>query len=253
MIAHGIAVIMALLMLVTAGLPSKPSIERVGESERMTLGEFIDAQMEQAVNDANEAEQVFAVMCHPAEPADAALLEETADALRERLSSSIRFSGAQVETVPDGIRVTYADWPSRIGETAASLCALIEAEGHLVFLDPEGGVLLDETALDTVEIQWQDETLTRMGVAIKLNKAGTTALAEATSRLVGQHLSILLDGEVLMEPVIQSAVVGGQGIIVGDPYMTTGQSFDWASDIADRMRVKPLPVRLKAEFDKDIH
>ena len=169
---------------------------------------------------------------------------------RARLLSS-RFSGAQVETVSDGIRVTYADRPSRIGETAASLCALIEAEGHLVFLDPEGSVLLDETALETVEIQWQDETLTHMGVSFRLNEAGAATLAEVTSRLVGQRLTILLDGEVLVAPVIQAAVVGGQGFIAGDLYMTTEQSLIWATDIADRMRAKPLPVRLEAELDTD--
>ena len=171
---------------------------------------------------------------------------------RARLLSS-RFCGAQVETVSDGIRVTYADRPSRIGETAASLCALIEAEGHLVFLDPEGSVLLDETALETVEIQWQDETLTSAGVLFSLNEVGTAALAEATSRLVGQRLTILLDGEVLVAPVIQAAVIGGQGFIAGDLYMTTEQSFIWATDIADRMRAKPLPVRLEAESEKDIN
>ena len=95
--------------------------------------------------------------------------------------------------------------------------------------------------------------LTRRGVVFSLNEAGAAALAEATSRLVGRKLSILLDGEALMEPIIEAPLIGGQGVIVGNPYMTEEKSFNWATDIADRMRVKPLPVRLEAELDKDIH
>ena len=52
-------------------------------------------------------------------------------------------------------------------------------------------------------------------VVFTLNKQGSRKFGEATGRLVGKQLAIVLDGVVQSAPTVQSAITGGEGEITG--------------------------------------
>jgi SecD/SecF fusion protein len=52
------------------------------------------------------------------------------------------------------------------------------------------------------------------GISIKLNPAGAGKMRQATDAHIGRPLAILLDGQVIMAPVVRDAV-GGSAMLTG--------------------------------------
>ncbi len=74
-------------------------------------------------------------------------------------------------------------------------------------------------------------------VAIELSDEGAKKFADLTSKNIGRHISITLDGEVLTNPVVQQAITGGKATISGS------KSLDEAKDLAILLRSGALPVK----------
>src|SRR5690348_4531406 len=66
------------------------------------------------------------------------------------------------------------------------------------------------------------------GISVKLNGAGADKLRQATEAHIGKPLAILLDGQVVMAPVVRSSV-GGSAMLTG--HYTKAE----AQNIADRI------------------
>ena len=75
-------------------------------------------------------------------------------------------------------------------------------------------------------------------VAIELSDEGAKKFADLTSKNIGRHISITLDGEVLTNPVVQQAITGGKATISGS------QSLEEAKDLAILLRSGALPVKI---------
>ena len=75
-------------------------------------------------------------------------------------------------------------------------------------------------------------------VAIDLSDEGAKKFADLTSKNIGRHISITLDGEVLTNPVVQQAITGGKATISGS------KSLDEAKDLAILLRSGALPVKI---------
>jgi preprotein translocase subunit SecD len=84
----------------------------------------------------------------------------------------------------------------------------------------------------------QSSTQQGWQVAFTLNKAGSKKFGDATTRLVGKQLAIVLDGVVQSAPTVQSAITGGQGVITGN---FTAQE---AKNLAVVLNSGALPVEL---------
>ncbi|MEX0810343.1 MAG: protein translocase subunit SecD [Dongiaceae bacterium] len=76
-------------------------------------------------------------------------------------------------------------------------------------------------------------------VSFKFDSVGGKRFADATSQNIGKLFAIVLDGKVISAPVIQSAILGGAGIIEGGDM--TVQS---ANDLALLLRAGALPAPL---------
>ena len=74
-----------------------------------------------------------------------------------------------------------------------------------------------------------------------LTGEGATIFAEATTRLVGKQLAIVVDREVISAPTVQSAITNGTGIITGS--FTENR----AKDLATQLNAGALPIELKTE------
>ena len=75
-------------------------------------------------------------------------------------------------------------------------------------------------------------------VSFKFNSLGGKKFGEATKDNIGERLAIVLDNEVISAPVIQSAIMGGSGVITGNFTVKS------ANDLALLLRSGALPAPL---------
>ncbi len=91
-----------------------------------------------------------------------------------------------------------------------------------------------------------DQQNSRPVVAFTFNAIGARKFADITSNNVGKQFAIVLDGKVITAPVIQSAILGGHGIITGHFTAET------ARDLAVLLRAGALPAPLKIIEERTI-
>jgi preprotein translocase subunit SecD len=81
-----------------------------------------------------------------------------------------------------------------------------------------GGVEITGADLSKATAVFQTSSQGAVGgwqINFSLNGSGSKKFADATTRLIGKQLAIVLDGAVQSAPTVQSAITGGQGQITG--------------------------------------
>ncbi|WP_292287319.1 protein translocase subunit SecD [Marivita sp.] len=90
----------------------------------------------------------------------------------------------------------------------------------LPYLDQDGYVILEQAPVVTgdelVDAQPAFDQNGRPAVNFRFNPAGARDFGDYTAANVGNPFAIVLDNEVLSDPVIQSHIPGGSGIITGN-------------------------------------
>lgn len=105
-------------------------------------------------------------------------------------------------------------------------CFVLERASHLSGAD----IVQARSAFDAVN----NEPI----VKIRLSRSGARTFARLTSRNVGRVLAIVMDGKVLIAPVVQEAIKGGSLQING------GFSLKETKRVARMLRLAPLPTGL---------
>jgi SecD-like export protein len=59
------------------------------------------------------------------------------------------------------------------------------------------------------------DSASRFGIAVEFNAAGAQKMREATANHIGRPLAVLIDGEVVIAPVLRSPI-GTEAVITGD-------------------------------------
>ncbi len=88
----------------------------------------------------------------------------------------------------------------------------------LEFVDPHGNVILTGADLaDAKGVRNQGATDPREEnvISLQFNEAGTKAFADATSKFLGQNISIYLDDELLIDATVRTVISNGQAQISG--------------------------------------
>jgi hypothetical protein len=88
-----------------------------------------------------------------------------------------------------------------------------------------------------------NEVTQRPEVLLRFDEAGSRDFADLTRRITGRKLAIVLDGNVMSAPVVQTAITGGRCVITmggGDPDATRRE----AEDLARVLAAGALPVPL---------
>ena len=80
-----------------------------------------------------------------------------------------------------------------------------------------------------------------------LNKAGAAKFSEATKRLVGKQLAIVLDGVVASAPVVNGQIPNGSGVITLGTSASTASGEREAKNLAVVLNSGSLPVQLTRE------
>ncbi len=83
-------------------------------------------------------------------------------------------------------------------------------------------------------------------VSFKFNSLGGKKFGEATRDNIGERLAIVLDNEVISAPTIQSAILGGNGIITGNFTVKS------ANDLALLLRSGALPAPLEVLEERTV-
>ena len=114
--------------------------------------------------------------------------------------------------------------------------------GSLTFVDPSGNTILTGDQVKSAKpAQMQNKTTGQSQYLVELvfTEEGSKAFAEATSKLVGQHIAIIYDGRTYSNPVVKEAITGGTCQIDGM------QSYDEADQLASTIRIGSLRLELE--------
>jgi preprotein translocase subunit SecD len=107
--------------------------------------------------------------------------------------------------------------------------------------DPETVVyrtIMTGADLESVVVS-QDTLATSYMINFTLKSDGAQIFADHTSANIGKSLTILLDKQVISSPIINDAIIGGQGTISGS------FTLDEANAFAIQLRYGSLPIPLK--------
>lgn len=117
------------------------------------------------------------------------------------------------------------------------LAEVLAKPAVLEFIDPEGNVVI--TGKDIKLAQPAYGEAQRAVVDFELNSEGAKAFADATTKYINQVIKIQLDGESISEPVVNSAILNGKGIIQGM------EDIEAARRLANLIESGALPVNLE--------
>ena len=120
---------------------------------------------------------------------------------------------------------------------------VIGKTAKLEFIDPLGNVILTGSDLKDAYAQINNTATgerDRYEVVLEFNSDGSQKFFDATSQFTGQKITIMLDGEVVSDPVVREPISGGVASISG-----SFTSLEDASNIAALLRGGSLPVNLE--------
>ncbi len=131
------------------------------------------------------------------------------------------------------------------------------AEGHappgsqiLPFADRPGTVAVKRRAMITgdqlVDSQVGQDDNGQPAVTFRFDATGGRRFAKATQENIGKPFAIILDNKVISAPTINTAILGGSGIITGN-YTTAS-----ANQFAILLRSGKLPVELKVVEERTV-
>ncbi|GHV33756.1 protein translocase subunit SecD [Synergistales bacterium] len=90
------------------------------------------------------------------------------------------------------------------------------------------------------------DNLNRVGVSISFNSDGAVAFENATGRLVGRQLAIVLDGITISAPVVQDRIAGGNAHISGR------FTLDEATRLSIMLRAGSLPLEVEVAENRSV-
>ncbi len=107
----------------------------------------------------------------------------------------------------------------------------------LEFQDESGNTVL--TGKDLKDAKAQIDQSNRNLVSLEFSQEGAGKFADLTRKNVGKHIAILLDKQILTNPVVEEPISGGKAVITGN------RSIEEAQRIAILLRSGSLPVKME--------
>jgi preprotein translocase subunit SecD len=120
---------------------------------------------------------------------------------------------------------------SELGETA-----------KLTFRDSDGKVLVDGSHVTKSVVESNGKG--GYDVALTFDSEGKTLFADATTRLIGKPIAIYMDEVSISEPIVQSAITDGSGVITNNK--VGNESLKDASSLAQKIAAGALPFSMEA-------
>ncbi len=110
---------------------------------------------------------------------------------------------------------------------------------QLSFRDPDGNVLIEGKNVASSSVQHQNTgALDEYVVALRFDSKGAKQFKEATGRLIGQTMSIYMDGQEISSPTVEDEISGGEASISGMA------NYNEAKALSDKINAGALPFSL---------
>ena len=163
----------------------------------------------------------------------ASLMEATQKVMIERLSDK-GFAEATVTQIGNtGIRVEIPDV-----QDPQAVLDLIGTPAKLEFADPEGNIFMDGSYVQSASQSYDMDS--KACIQLILTKEGEQIFGDMTARSIGQEISIYLDDQLLMSPVVEAAIYG--------PVQITGDyTVETAANMALQLQSGALPMDLRQD------
>mgnify|MGYP002852068840 CR=1 FL=1 len=163
--------------------------------------------------------------------------------IRSNYDSDIQFVQAQErwQKAIDQLSNSSADFQARAKDTVGAIVAPAEEQGRFYLLGP---VLL--SGKDLINAAVNPDSLGRMGVSLEFSSEGARLFEEATARLIGKQLAIVLDNVVISAPVVQDRISGGHAQITGR------FTADEAGRLAIMLKAGALPVAVEIAENRSV-
>lgn len=228
--------IMLVIMLVIAAALSFVSYQGIGEGKTLSAG-----NIKQGLDLSGG---VYIVYEADKEDVTAEEMQAAVSLIQGRMDWN---GWTEAEVAQEGANRIRVDIPGV--ENAEEAIREIGQTAQLSFVDETGKVLLtgDMVADATKQVgATQKGVNTEPYVALKFNDEGKQLFAEATAANIGKPIYIVMDGEVISAPMVQSAITTGEASITGN---FTGES---AEELASLIRAGSLPFNLNVIQMKNV-
>ncbi|MDD4080709.1 MAG: hypothetical protein PHP02_04775 [Eubacteriales bacterium] len=162
--------------------------------------------------------------------------EEQAETIRvmsERIGD-LGWQGSRVELLDDG--TFRATMPMAAND--GHIDHLLDAKGEFTFTDPEGNEFLTGANIEAASFGMSDPSGTDFSLSIAFDAEGSRIFGEKTTQLVGQSITLKLDGETLVSPGVNMPLTEG-GVSI------PGFALEPAREYAIMMRSGPMPYALE--------
>ena len=228
--------IMLVIMLVIAAALSFVSYQGIGEGKTLSAG-----NIKQGLDLSGG---VYIVYEADKEDVTAEEMQAAVSLIQGRMDWN---GWTEAEVAQEGTNRIRVDIPGV--ENAEEAIREIGQTAQLSFVDETGKVLLTG---DMVADATKQVGATQKGgnaepyVALKFNDEGKQLFAEATAANIGKPIYIVMDGEVISAPMVQSAITTGEASITGN---FTGES---AEELASLIRAGSLPFNLNVIQMKNV-
>ncbi len=109
----------------------------------------------------------------------------------------------------------------------------------LQFVGPDGETIVTGANLVQARAERAPEFTPYPYVSIEFDREGAALFAEATGRFLGEPIAIVLDDEIVSQPVVRAVITDGRATIEGN------FDFEEAANLALLLRSGSLPVELR--------
>lgn len=161
--------------------------------------------------------------------------------IRSNYDSDIQFVQAQERWQKAVSQINSADFHVRAKTIAGAIVSPSEEQGQYYLLGP---VLL--SGKDLINAAVNPDSLGRLGVSLEFNDEGARLFENATARLIGKQIAIVLDNVVISAPVVQDRIAGGHAQITGR------FSADEAGRLAIMLKAGALPVAVEIAENRSV-
>lgn len=164
--------------------------------------------------------------------------EEMSDTIY-KLQQRVQTYSTEAEVYQEGNNRINIDIPGV--SDANAILEELGKPGSLSFMDEAGNVILtgDQVASAKEGIYNDQSGQKQYVVMLTFTEEGSKAFAEATAANIGKRITIVYDGKLYSNPVVNSAITGGQCEIQGM------SSYEEAKDLAATIRIGSLSLELE--------
>lgn len=99
--------------------------------------------------------------------------------------------------------------------TESQIMEVTDIKGNIEIRDANGNACITADDFKSAKAEYFEDS-TDCAILFELNEEGAQKFADATAAMIGETMDLVVDGEVIFSPVVNSQIVGGKFQVEGD-------------------------------------